>query len=268
MFNQIMRWPLMRVAVLYCMLVFVSCKKTKPTAQPFPSKVVGAVACDVCKELVAQTYEATMAMRKNASRTRDVEEVDILTEVVEQACNPFAKQGQWLRFLDITVVGKDRQVRLDFRSEPGKCKRDCTTVVEACLLTLDNEGGDSLPVMLLKDKPIKAIKATVCEPVCEHGGAKKVTEDMARQISADQWEEIQSKEMEIEALMDNMERSHVPGMPRMDVYDREEMLRMRQSIETGDYDTLTSIDPTANNLSPEEFDELRSMYAADGDEAA
>ena len=46
----------------------------------------------------------------------------------------------------------------------------------------------------------------------------------------------------------------------MDVYSRDEMLQMQGAIHDGDYDTLSSLDPTAQDLSPDEFEALRQMY--------
>jgi hypothetical protein len=250
-------------------------KKEKPSFKPFSEAVVDHFRCDVCDTMVREAFAMVADIRNNASRKTPLREEDILAEVVELICNPFANQGQWLRTLDLVVTAAPGSsstsggyLKLQPRSDFTKCKRGCTTLAAACERVIDSDDADNLSSFLFKGRPANADKLSkkICGNVCgstsdaKKRASKVFPAKLTAEILRDQPEMISAKEMEIEALMDNLERSHTVGTPGMDVYSRDEMLQMQDAIQDGDLDTLAGLDPSAQDLSTEEFEMLRQMY--------
>jgi hypothetical protein len=199
-------------------------------------------------------------------------EDEVLGQVVEPACNPFHKQGQWLRLLRIKVndpqggSGEDN-IDLIALEEHSYCKRHCATLEAACWDVHDSEAADAIPALLMKNtKSVDQIQDHVCKPFCSSAAVKKawktqIPEKLLQAIRDEATETIPSKELEMESLMDSIEQQRVPGVPRMDVYSREEMLDMRTAIEEGDRERLVELDTSADHLSDKDLDYLRGLYS-------
>lgn len=71
--------------------------------------------------------------------------------------------------------------------------------------------------------------------------------------------EISSKEKEIELTVGRMEGQEEPGMPGMDVYSRDEMERMKQAMDEGDYDTLRGLDGNVADMDDETLESMRQF---------
>ena len=254
-------------SILLFLLVFItSGKKSKPSYQVF-EPAIPWIQCDVCNRFVHNAAAMVEEVRRNESRKTPIQEDEIL-EQMELACNPFTDAGSWIRYLDVVLIEEGTRALLSEVEFLTQCKRDCYTIMEACVQIQEHDGADVLPSLLLKNKKsVSSMQKSVCAEPCSSFRSlmsSKAKKRLSSEIGLESPQEIPSKEYQIEEMMDKMERNHVPGMPHMDFYSRDEMLQMQGAIADGDQELLKQYDPKADDLSKEEFEELRRMYVAEG----
>lgn len=258
--------------VLMLLLVVLSAngKKTKPTHKSLGSQIEQRHACEVCRTMVYEAYDLATELHRNATeRGYALREDEVITGVIEGVCNPYVKAGQWLRLIDIFVDPVTQISKLRALENYSKCKRKCTTLAGVCVAIIDGEACDGLPGMLLKkSKSVDAIDTAICTPLCadtQHLRNKKLSKKDASEIESETPEAIDAKELDIEAVMDDMERARggVGGAPPMEVFSRDEMLGVQDAIMDGDLEKLMELDPSAADLSQEDLDYLRLMYRGD-----
>ena len=225
------------------------------------------LACPICRKLVHQGVEGMKDLKKSGGGK--ITEDDVLSEVVETVCNPRHAGGHWMRKLDVVVetdakTSKPSMV-LQEREEAGKCRRECTTLADVCNGLLDGEDFDDFSSMLFRKKSEDHIAQRLCTPLCSPKYLKKekAMSITAKEMDVEPHEPIESKELEVESMMDNMDRQRKPGTPGYDVFSRDEMYGLKDAMRDGDYERFKELDPTADQLSEEEFMALRQMQAAE-----
>lgn len=252
-------------------VAFVASKKSKSTFKTFGPRVESQHACEICRTMVYQAYDVAQEIHANATkRGVPVREEQILSEITEKVCNPYVTVGQWLRLIDITIDSKRNISHLSSLPRYTKCKRKCTTLANTCTTIVDSEAADHLPALLLKGEFVtpESIEDAVCSDICTSTASaryRKLSDKDLQDIQREASEEIDSKELDIEALMDDMERSRggPSGTPPVDVFSRDEMLNVQDAILAGDLEKLRELDPTADDLTEEDLIYLRQMYEGD-----
>lgn len=249
---------------------FASAKKEKSTWNSYGDLVERRHSCEICRTLVREAYPIAQELHRNATkRGFPAREEEVLSKVTEVVCNPYVKGGQWLRLIEIVVEDNEQWTSLRPLDYYSQCRRDCTTLANSCNTILDGDYGDALPGLLLKQKlTVDNIDAEVCKPVCletKSSRSKKLSAKTLKAIAAETPMEIDKKNLDIEEVMDDMERARggYGGAPKMDVYSRDEMLNVQDAILAGDADRLRELDPMAEDLSDEELEYLRRMYAGE-----
>ncbi|CUG05090.1 membrane-associated protein, putative [Bodo saltans] len=249
----------------------VSAKKEKLTFNSYGPAVERRHSCEICRTLVVEAYPIAEELHKNASRRGyALREEEVLSKVTEAICNPFVKAGQWIRLVHIKANEKTLQTVLEPLEFYSQCKRDCTTVANSCSSVVDTDYGDDLPGLLLKLKPVEVIDEAVCKRICIDTTAvrtKPLSAKMIKEIAAEVPVEIDKKNLDIEEIMDDMERARggYGGAPKMDVFSRDEMMDVQRAILERDGSKLRDLDPSAEDLSDEELEYLQRMYAGEGD---
>ncbi|ORC90313.1 uncharacterized protein TM35_000081110 [Trypanosoma theileri] len=247
------------------LLTLTNAKKEKPLNEPFPKDAIDAISCDICSLLVRKTYLDVQALFAASVETRvRVNEDDILT-AIEDVCNPFAETGQWIRRVAINYSAMTAPFLLGIEELPvfTKCKRTCTTIVEACEAIMDHDSMDQLTPKLLHLPEYadgETLARSLCQtsPICTKRkslSAERYAE-LRTMIKADVMEEIDPKEMEVERMMDQMERKE---NRRHDIFSREEITAMQQGLLRGDREAVAKIDPSIMDLNNEEFAALQAM---------
>ncbi|KEG15220.1 hypothetical protein DQ04_00141080 [Trypanosoma grayi] len=259
--------PLLVVTLLLLLLLptTVSAKKEKPLHSPFPKDVIDAISCDVCSVLVKKAYHDVEVLFAASAETRvRVSEDDVLT-AIEDVCNPFTEQGQWIRRLAVnnSADAAPHRLRMGLLPVYTKCKRTCTTVVEACEAIVDHETMDQLTPKLLRLKEYvndDAFAQALCHvtPFCrdQRGLPEQRSTELRAMIAADVMEEIDPKEMEVERMMDQMERKE---KRRHDIFTRDEIATMQAGLLKGDKETVAQVDPAIMDLNDREFAALQAM---------
>eukprot|EP00758_Cryptobia_borreli_P001477 Tbor_TRINITY_DN2273_c0_g1::TRINITY_DN2273_c0_g1_i1::g.2676::m.2676 len=167
------------------------------------------------------------------------------------------------------------------------CESDCMTLAESCRRLMDGDEGDKLSPLLYKFKQTRSeLVKEICDRSCtrtedlvrrkmkllekcfvknQHANGKgkcnipftPLSEEfLMKKLPAN----ITSKELEIEEMMDNMDRTHVQNTPKMEVYERETVLEMQRAMITGTKEDVAKFDPDIAELSDSEFAELQRMY--------
>ncbi|KAH9577961.1 hypothetical protein LSM04_000969 [Trypanosoma melophagium] len=259
---SLMHFVLLVAAVF---LTLTSAKKEKPLNPPFPKDAIDSISCDICSLLVKKTYRDAQALFTESAKTRvRVSEDDILT-AIEEVCNPFTESGQWIRRVAINYSAVNAPLLLSVVELPvyTKCKRTCTTVVEACEAIIDHDSMDQLTPQLLrlsayKDDEMFARSLCQTSPICTQRKdiAPKRFGELRAMIKEDVMEEIDPKEMEVERMMDQMERKE---NRRHDIFTREEITAMQQGLLQGDREAVAKIDPSIMDLNNDEFAALQAM---------
>lgn len=240
-------------------------KREKPLHFPFPEDMVGAIRCDVCGALVRKVYKDIQALfAARAQATSPLNEEEVLT-ALEDVCNPFAGPGQWIRRLAINGTGDaaSRAFKLEELPVHTQCGRTCGTIVEACQAVMDHESMDQFSSRLLRLHEYadgEALARVLCHssPMCterEDLGPVKYQQLLAM-IKVDRIEEIEPKEMEVERMMDEVERKE---NRRQHVFSRKEVMLMQDAILRGDREKAAEVDPSIMKLNDEEFASLQSM---------
>nr|CCC94017.1 conserved hypothetical protein [Trypanosoma congolense IL3000] len=256
---------------LACMALLTSAKKEKPMNVPYPQDVVDDMRCDVCHTAAKQAYARVLELHVASKRTRvPVNEEDVLV-AIEDLCNPLASEGQWIRKFGVntsylTSAGAPAQplfISVYTSRNYLKCKRTCKTASDACELVMDDEEMDQFSSYLLrlttfKDAEAFAEKTCGVASFCKKrsGFSAKRYKEVLEVIALETPEEIDQKEMDMERLMDQMERRN---NQRQDIYSREEIIKMLKSLIEGDMETASSIDPSLNRLTDEERRELQRL---------
>ncbi|PWU97754.1 hypothetical protein C4B63_14g92 [Trypanosoma cruzi] len=240
-------------------------KKEKPPHAPFPKDVVDAISCGVCNFMVGKAYGDVQLLFNASVQTRvRVNEDDVLT-AIEDLCNPFSDVGQWIRQITITHESDTAPFLLGVSRLPAyaKCKRVCSTVVEACEAVMDHENMDQLSPRLLRLNEYAGAEAfanALClsSSICteRQGLSAAKYEEVRNMIDEDTVEEIDPKEMEIERMMDHMERKE---NRRQTIFSRDEITSMQKAFLRGDKEAVAQVDPSIMDLSDEEFSALQSM---------
>lgn len=219
---------------------------------------------------------------RDATLQRLLREEDILEKVVEVICNPLAKSGWWIRELDLVRELPENgptKVRVDALPFLSKCRSDCNTISEACAAVLESDAAENLSGMLYQFKASKEkMQRDVCLSECKafkrlnarwekasatHTPVKKgdplgpLPDSFAAEGSPI---EVPEKELDIEEMMDRMERNKVAGSPKMEVLDRDTMLKMQRAMAMGDKEEVAKYEPSVEDLSDEEFNALQHMY--------
>ncbi|EKF32656.1 hypothetical protein MOQ_003488 [Trypanosoma cruzi marinkellei] len=240
-------------------------KKEKPPHAPFPKDVVDAISCGVCNFMVRKAYSDVQLLFNASVETRvRVNEDDVLT-AIEDVCNPFSEVGHWIRQITITHESDTAPFLLGVTrsSVYAKCKGICSTVVEACEAVMDHENMDQLSPRLLRlheYADAEAFANALCQSssICteRQGLSASRYEEVQNMIDADTVEEIDPKEMEIERMMDHMERKE---NRRQTIFSRDEITSMQRAFLRGDKEAVAQVDPSIMDLSDEEFSALQSM---------
>ncbi|ESL07566.1 hypothetical protein TRSC58_04742 [Trypanosoma rangeli SC58] len=261
-----MRTFIISVCILAVLLLSnaIDAKKEKPLYLPFPKDAVDGISCGVCTFVVKQMYKDVLVLLNASIRRRvRMSEDDVLT-VLEDVCNPFAETGQWIRRIAITHKRETAPfLNVEELQVYTKCKRTCSTVVEACEGVLDHESMDMLSPRLLHlteyadaDKFAEAL----CDPspICTKLRGLSVSryDELTIMIDEDIMEEIDPKEMEVERMMDHMERKE---NRRHSIFHREEIMKMQEAILRGDKEAVAKVDPSIADLSEEEFAAVQAM---------
>uniref|UniRef100_A0A7S0A0L1 Saposin B-type domain-containing protein n=1 Tax=Pyrodinium bahamense TaxID=73915 RepID=A0A7S0A0L1_9DINO len=87
---------------------------------------------------------------------------EAMADLVERLCTLQAREGRWLRYLDI--VGQ-RELRVERRGEPGECRSECVTVRAACGLTLRSQ-EEALVAALWEGLSVDEMTRRVCGKAC------------------------------------------------------------------------------------------------------
>ena len=115
--------------------VFFVMGATSPGGVPSDVKYI---RCAVCDALVT-------ALHEHIRKTPKLSEEDI-QGVIEEACNPDADAGAWMRSIDLVESGT--ALELKQQKEDGPCGRECDTIRLACMALLEegweNELGEAL----------------------------------------------------------------------------------------------------------------------------
>jgi hypothetical protein len=263
-------WVTVVVTLLSVLSVqMAAAKKEKLTFNSYGSTVERRHSCEICRTMVVEAYPIAEELQKNATRRGyAVREDEVLSKVTEVICNPYVKAGQWLRLVSIKANKETRQTTLEPLEYFTECRRDCTTMANSCSSIVDGDYGDALPGLLLKLKPVEAIDEAICKNVCIDTTAvrtKPLSAKLIDDIAAEAPVEIDKKNLDIEEIMDDMERARggYGGAPKMDVYSRDEMMDVQRAILERDGSKLRDLDPSAEDLSDEELEYLQRMYAGE-----
>ncbi|KAG8345267.1 hypothetical protein TRVL_03895 [Trypanosoma vivax] len=245
-------------------------RKEKPLNIPFPQDVIDNIRCDVCNIMTRKAYDLVHALFVLSDSTRvPVNEEDVMV-AIEDVCNPFAESGQWIRLFSIgktpsALTAAPAPLHLTLVPLPNhtKCKRTCKTIWEACEAVIDHDSMDVLSPQLLRLRKYAnadAFARSVCDVAsfCTERGAipPQRYEVLGGMIAEDVPEEIEQKEMDIERMMDFMERKN---NQRHEIYSREEVTSMQESLARGDRESASRVDSSINRLTDEEFEELHHM---------
>lgn len=272
---------LLLVLLIFFVVEPSTAKKTLPTSQPYAPSLVHRHSCEVCHYMIGKAYDAVEKIRNNATRRTPLKEDEILQDIIEPLCNPFHREGSWLRLLDIQTaeVHGSAPLRKTTLLRPTeqytKCKRDCATVAASCELVLQSDEGEQLSGLLYRKKSLAVLEDTVCGAACE--GSQRLrtskphreylaTDKLIVELEKETVEYISEKELDMEEMMERMQRGREIGQPGVDVFTREEMMNMQDAIQKGDQAALEELDPAAADLSEEDFEMVRRMYQGESDE--
>ncbi|GET93663.1 hypothetical protein, conserved [Leishmania tarentolae] len=291
---SLMRPLVTRVLLLLVCVVVVavgcaSARKQLPVNTPFPPVVQNALRCDVCSFIVVNALYQVEAKREEQQRKRlQVREDEVLDEV-ENMCIPFKDQGQWIRQVALelgTAPPAKRQADVSAAETPryhmsvgvvdyySKCGRICETVSILCEEWMDSDYMDGLSSHLLKEAKSRrtisdaahrdAIFRRFCAPSphCKKHANFVQTLDAAltkdaelrESIDADKPQEISTEEREMETMLHRLTREQRQSA---DVFSRDEIRRMKEAFVTGNKEDLEAVDPTAFDLTDDEFSTLQ-----------
>ncbi|RNF20844.1 uncharacterized protein Tco025E_03574 [Trypanosoma conorhini] len=242
----------------------IDARKEKPLHDAFPKEVIDGIRCGVCNFAVKQAYGNVLGLFNASIQTRvRMNEEDVLT-VLEDICNPFTEVGQWIRRITITHR-RDTDHLLGVEELPvyTKCKRTCSTVVEACEAVMDHESMDTLSPRLLhltEYADAGTFAQALCgpSPICTKRRRLLADryDELVTMMDADPMEEIDPKEMEVERMMDHMERKE---NRRQTIFSREEITKMQEAFLRGDKEAVAKVDPSIMDLSEDEFAAVQAM---------
>jgi hypothetical protein len=272
--SRLVAFPVV-AGLLLILLTMVEGKKELAN-YPVLRDAVPHVQCPVCKLLVSEAINATATLREG-KKGKKLTENDVVEEVLDLICHPRSKQGQWIRKLDLVYrpgqtdgnVGPTLVV--EQQDVLGTCRRECMTLADACTTVLDSDSADQLSPMLFKGKSLESITSSVCgSHWCSRKNLQRLNQkfpltvdDRRTKYDVEDHEEIESKELEIEQMMDDMDRKKGNGQPGYDVFSRDEMLGLQDAMRSGDYNKFQELDPDAGELSEEDFAALREMQRSE-----
>eukprot|EP00658_Telonema_sp_P-2_P010310 TRINITY_DN13887_c0_g1_i3.p1 TRINITY_DN13887_c0_g1~~TRINITY_DN13887_c0_g1_i3.p1 ORF type:complete len:254 (-),score=61.72 TRINITY_DN13887_c0_g1_i3:256-1017(-) len=188
-------------------------KKPKP-------KVIKAdlafIQCDVCEALADSLHQQVSKLppapppqgrvgsRSKAQKSR-LSEADV-AEILEEACAPKSKAGQWVASHDI--VTRDGRTVLDRQGGPGHCKRECQTIARSCEELVESVDPDDLQVALWREVDLPTLRESLCRewsgvcPQKKRAVVRKVDEKFKPKTE---------KEIELDEMMAKMEAMGMGG---------------------------------------------------------
>ncbi|KAG5489730.1 hypothetical protein GH5_00611 [Leishmania sp. Ghana 2012 LV757] len=280
-------WTL--VCVLTTAAACASARKQLPLHTPYPPVVQNALRCDVCSFIVTNALYQVEAKREELLAKRlQVREDNVLDEV-ESMCVPFKDQGQWIRQVALQVeevapskrqVGKSATATTNYHMSVGvvdfysKCGRICYTVAVLCEEWMDSGYMDGFSSRLVKDAKSgrnisdtahrDAVFNSFCapSPYCKKHASfvRKLdatltkTPALREAIHADKPQAIQAEEREMETMLHRLTREQGQSA---DVFSRDEIRRMKEAFVKGNKEDLQAVDPTAFDLTDDEFSSLQ-----------
>lgn len=157
-------------------------------------------------------------MRGELESTAKKIEEEKLQELVEKACNPDKFEGEWLAKLDIKE--DDGGLKITEHEDVGSCKAECRTVAKACEDTVGEADVDIAEELWKDELSLSKLINQVC--YLESNACSKNTMKFESTTRKDEIFEIMSEDEK--KAHDYMKRaSDMPGMPKMQMYSREEM---------------------------------------------
>ncbi|KAG5464413.1 hypothetical protein LSCM1_00598 [Leishmania martiniquensis] len=280
---------LLVVCVLTTAAGCASARKQLPLNTPYPPVVQNALRCDVCSFMVTNALHQLETKREELHEKRLRVREDAVLEEVENMCVPFKDQGQWIRQVALQLgeaapssrpADKSAAATPRYHMNVGvidyysKCGRICGTVAALCEEWMDSGYMDGFSSRLVKvaqsGRSISdaehrdAVFKTFCAPspyckkhavfVRQLDAALTKQPALRQAIRDDKPEEIQTEEREMETMLHRLTREQGQSA---DVFSRDEIRRMKEAFLKGDKEELQAVDPTAFDLSDDEFSTLR-----------
>ncbi len=87
------------------------------------------IQCDACMAMGESLYDQTMKIFSEKGGSKKTGEEPIL-ELLEAICEPDSTTGEWINKLDI--VGSKGILKVQKKSNPGKCGKECRAVASVC----------------------------------------------------------------------------------------------------------------------------------------
>lgn len=196
------------------------------------------VACAVCRkmaeklpEIVSEREEAVASGAFERARRSTIREDDVIA-TVEDMCRPESESGWWIQRLDIVESG-DALVLVE-HAEPGRCGRECRTIVKACERILDESDVilEASNRIWRGDGTAADLEAAMCHELtttCARG-IPPVPPD---RTPGPPFEPMPSDERHADELVRSMRG--IEGMPGMKVVRREDYLSDYGNAAGGGY---------------------------------
>lgn len=184
-------------AVLMCALLPVGMSS---------KSVVAHIQCQVCKLALKEIHEF--------AKDGTIKQEDALQDLVENACVPKEKEGQWVAKIDIirdttrVEQGDNSELAIDKQDKAGECTGECKAVARACKKALKGQ-EDAIVSMLRESEDPSKLQNSICAKSCEQKSLPKL----------DNWQDEEFKEdtvADMASLMDKLKG--VPGMENINMY--------------------------------------------------
>ena len=225
-----MRGSLCATVSLLLLIVVDGLKKRAPEPKPrVLTPDLPFIKCDVCEALAFHLVEqagelspAPPAQGKISSKKKRtvsrISEGDV-GDILENVCLEDTKQGSWLGTYDIVTY--KGVIGLRPMGGPGKCKRECQTIVQSCHDILDSIDLNDLQVAVWKETARDKLARALCDDWSEScPRVQDVKHPMQRKVN-EKFVLKTEQEIQMEETLAKMAAMGMAGT----VKSREDMLK-------------------------------------------
>eukprot|EP00892_Ulva_mutabilis_P012851 jgi/Ulvmu1/9939/UM058_0022.1 len=170
------------------------------------------IQCQFCGIAAKRLHRSVGDLRRDAPSWKKISEDDIL-EHLEAACNADKVEGEWILHLDVQEQGDELVIKE--MSKPGKCQRECQTMVRMCEDIVGDHDTDLAEVLLRNPG-----RATVEQELCHDFSSacvKKPPKFSGPRPDGEDFEEVDQEALQMQRMMSVMQEQGMSG----NLFDRE-----------------------------------------------